>query len=474
MFRRFWTKRPVTVTDTTAPTISGAGTVALASTSTDIEWSLSEPGTGLVEYGTTIDYGSSATFEEDFLTYHRQTITGLTAGTLYYFRITSLDVAGNDVTYESTFTTSGTLTPVLTIFGPGVAANTSAAGGKENVRMTEGAVAIRFTAHESAQVSYVGLPMTNRTSSYGAGNGGTYKVGIQSLTSGGLPSGTWLGTPVTQATPIITSPASWSKRWNMSAGPTLVAGTKYAIVIENVAASPNSNWSSYNIPWNPQDRATPWLDQDDVQLMLGNATYSSPFVYITSGSSKFLTFPSFDLAFASGGHEGFAGINARDDGLGDITSSSTCTWKWTHYAGHHGTSITFSTVGLLCYRISGTTDMTVNVKKNGVSQATGTFLTSSDLGTTPSSAYNWIEATLSGNVTAAVGDVMEVDFAVASGAYQAQVILSHESGTTTDQRMLSLPFEGSTTTRHQALENGSFIFPSWGNYSTLMTYVRLV
>jgi hypothetical protein len=466
------------------PVISGVTLTNLTDTSVTISWTINVAADGFIEYGLTDSYGSSTTIETDLLTFHSQVVPSvgfpaLVAGTQYYYRIVSKDSSGNAGYYESSFTTSGSIpAPSVSVFGPGVPAIATSGGGKQNVRMTNGSIGIRFTAHASSQVSSITLPFSNRTTGYGSGNGGTYRIGIQALNASGLPTGTFLGQSVDFTTPILTSPASWSKRMNFSSGPTLVAGTNYAVVIQNIGSSPDSNWTSYNIPWNPASRPFPMHEDeafympsgDNSRLVLANSTYGTAGTWITSGSSKFETYPSMALAYANGTYEGFAGINARlaTNEVGNVTSSTTCTWKWTHY----GSGITFATVGVLAYRISGTADMTVTVKKGGVSQATGTFLTSSDLG--GDSSYNWIESTLSGNVSATAGDVMEVVFATASGEYVIPTILCHESGTDASQRMLSMPFLGDTATRHQALEGTGFAFSSWSSYSTFMCYVRTI
>ena len=59
-------------------------------TSVSVEWWLSAPGTGQLEYGLTTAYGSATAVESSYLTYHFQTITGLTPGTTYNVRAKSV------------------------------------------------------------------------------------------------------------------------------------------------------------------------------------------------------------------------------------------------------------------------------------------------------------------------------------------------------------------------------------------------
>lgn len=101
--------------DTTPPTISNIVTANITNSSANIQWNLSEGGTGQVEYGTTVNYGSVSVLESGFLTFHSQTISNLTPGTLYHYRIKSKDAANNTATSEDkTFTTTGGITPTPT------------------------------------------------------------------------------------------------------------------------------------------------------------------------------------------------------------------------------------------------------------------------------------------------------------------------------------------------------------------------
>jgi hypothetical protein len=70
--------------------------------------------TGRVEYGETTAYGTLSTLETSYLSWHSQTLSGLTPNTLYHYRILGTDANFNNVTTaDQTFTTglSGTLTP---------------------------------------------------------------------------------------------------------------------------------------------------------------------------------------------------------------------------------------------------------------------------------------------------------------------------------------------------------------------------
>ena len=72
-----------------------------------IAWSSNEPADSLVQYGTTTVYGSSSPIDPTPVYDHSIAITGLAASTLYHYRVTSRDGAGNVTTSaDATFTTS--------------------------------------------------------------------------------------------------------------------------------------------------------------------------------------------------------------------------------------------------------------------------------------------------------------------------------------------------------------------------------
>jgi hypothetical protein len=96
----------VTVTaDTTAPTISAIFASPTAN-SAIVSWNTNEAATSQVEYGTTTAYGSSTTLDSTKVTNHSVSLSGLSASTLYHYRVKSNDAANNaSVSADNTFTT---------------------------------------------------------------------------------------------------------------------------------------------------------------------------------------------------------------------------------------------------------------------------------------------------------------------------------------------------------------------------------
>jgi RHS repeat-associated protein len=93
--------------DTTGPVISNVATGGITTSGATITWNTNENSDSQVVYGTTQAYGQSTTLNPALVTAHSQVLSGLAAGTLYYYRVKSKDAAGNLATSdELTFTTA--------------------------------------------------------------------------------------------------------------------------------------------------------------------------------------------------------------------------------------------------------------------------------------------------------------------------------------------------------------------------------
>lgn len=143
-----------TTLDITAPSVSAIASSSISSTAATITWTTSEAADTQVEYGTTTSYGTTTTLVTALTTTHSSLLTGLSASTLYHYRVRSKDAVGNlTVSTDQTFTTSAApdTTP------PTISALTSSG-------VTATAATITWTTSEPAttQVRY-GL-----TTSYGS------------------------------------------------------------------------------------------------------------------------------------------------------------------------------------------------------------------------------------------------------------------------------------------------------------------
>lgn len=98
--------------DETAPVLSAILVSDITETSATVSWTTDEAADSQVEYGTETTYGNETTIDTNLVTSHSVALSGLTADTMYHFRVHSEDASGNDAESEDhTFTTSTTVVP---------------------------------------------------------------------------------------------------------------------------------------------------------------------------------------------------------------------------------------------------------------------------------------------------------------------------------------------------------------------------
>jgi hypothetical protein len=96
------------------PVISNVATSGIGATSATVTWTTDTASDTTVQYGTTTAYGSSAS-SATRVTSHSQALSGLTASTLYHYRVLSTDAFGQTTTSgDGTFTTTNAPPPVPT------------------------------------------------------------------------------------------------------------------------------------------------------------------------------------------------------------------------------------------------------------------------------------------------------------------------------------------------------------------------
>lgn len=102
----------ITEADQTSPIISSIHPTSITQTSVNINWSTDESSDTTVEYGLTSVYDHT-TNSSTMVTSHTKSVTGLTAGTTYHYRVKSKDVANNTATSDDfVFTTSASTVDV--------------------------------------------------------------------------------------------------------------------------------------------------------------------------------------------------------------------------------------------------------------------------------------------------------------------------------------------------------------------------
>jgi len=147
--------------DTAGPVISGQILESLDARSFTMAWQTDEPARCHVEFGTTFGLDSSSPLEPSSTTTHRVTFTNLTESTVYYYRIRSIDEAGN----VSVLGPAPVSTPPLTIFAfaaeDGVVTSPmtvdkddAAMGGQHVVSPIANSGSVRFPVKVSALSTY--------------------------------------------------------------------------------------------------------------------------------------------------------------------------------------------------------------------------------------------------------------------------------------------------------------------------------
>src|SRR5216684_3803306 len=118
--------------------ITNVQTASITTSGSQVVWTTNVPANSSVDYGTTTAYGNSTPVDSTMVTSHQVTLSGLAAGTTYYYQVNSTDSKGNHGHGGNKFNTagfslSGTINPAtggsgstLTLSGPASNTTTSA------------------------------------------------------------------------------------------------------------------------------------------------------------------------------------------------------------------------------------------------------------------------------------------------------------------------------------------------------------
>jgi len=242
-----------------------AGTITTSTC--QIVWTTNIPANSSIDYGTTPAFGNSTPVNSAMVTSHQMTLSGLAAGTSYYFQVSSSDSKGNHGHGGNSFKTAG--------FSVSGTINPAAAGSGTTLTIS-GAASGTTAADGSGAYSFSGLP--NGSYSITPSNlGYTFSPTSQniSVTSANVAGVNFSASTINAAPSITTQPASqvvtagqpatfsvaatgtgplsyqWQKNgvnisgatsssYTTAATTTSQSGTKYDVVVSNSAGSVTS------------------------------------------------------------------------------------------------------------------------------------------------------------------------------------------------------------------------------------------
>ncbi len=129
--------------------ISNVQTGSITTSGSQVIWTTNVPANSSVDYGTTTAYGNSTPVNSAMVTSHQVTLSGLAAGTTYYYQVNSTDSKGSNGWHGGNkfntggFSLSGTINPAV-------------AGNGATVALS-GAASATSTADNSGNYTFAGL-----------------------------------------------------------------------------------------------------------------------------------------------------------------------------------------------------------------------------------------------------------------------------------------------------------------------------
>jgi hypothetical protein len=187
----YWVDAVYTTTppsDSTPPAISAVNASGTGTTAT-ITWTTDEAATSRVDYGASSSSLTSNATAPGSTTSHSVALSGLTAGTTYYFRVTSADAAGNSATspaapaapatYTASATPSSITDTAVADFAAGSTSSTYVATNGDGEVVLTPALAVEF----SGTTLPSGVSSTNRTGGSSTVSNGTVTVQNADLTT---------------------------------------------------------------------------------------------------------------------------------------------------------------------------------------------------------------------------------------------------------------------------------------------------
>ncbi len=169
----------------------------VTTSSSQVTWTTNVAADSSVDYGTTSAYGNSTQVNSVMVTSHQMTVSGLAAGTTYYYQVNSTDSKGNHGHGGNSFKTAG--------YRMSGTINPTAAGNGATVALS-GAATATTTADNSGNYAFTGLP--NGSYMIAPSHAGyAFSPGNQTATVNGIDvTGVNFTATATAIAPTITTP----------------------------------------------------------------------------------------------------------------------------------------------------------------------------------------------------------------------------------------------------------------------------
>lgn len=179
--------------DTTPPDISGVSATEITASSAKITWTTDEAATSQVEYGTTSTYGSTTPKDSSLVLTHNVSLTGLSATTVYHFKVDSEDSSGNAASSSdlnfTTLAASDTTPPVISSINVlDITQNSARITWKTDEAATSQVEYGTTTAYGFSTVKDTSLSTTHSQSLSGLEKGTEYHFRVNSDDSAGNPA----------------------------------------------------------------------------------------------------------------------------------------------------------------------------------------------------------------------------------------------------------------------------------------------
>jgi hypothetical protein len=462
------------------PVISGVGSSQVTTTTAVIGWSVSQPADGRVEYGPSTSYGSLSSLVTGPFGAHSIALSGLTPDRTYHYRCLSSNANGAAVSADYIFVTppqSGGGGNIFLVYGTGINAD-----GKSDRTIPQNIPKADYRFRATQSSSFIAFVVQWRVHpsniAYSKGDGGRFRFRLcpDDGSANNFPvTGTVLAEftiDVDQISGVWPFQDAASVRRHLWPTPyTLVNGTIYHIVVENIATDPANNYASLNQLHCKQtysQRQPMWANPDMAFL------YGSGSSWAVDPSHT----PNIDIEYANGKHDGMAYQNNARSNYGLIGGADRVRERFVVPAGGGNKRVT----GLFwrCNKQSGSGLLTMTLETSGGSSieskaAPGSNSLPGWVLDENSDTGEWTSITFDQTRTLTAGSGYNAVLTAASGTQYATVPLSARAANDINgEYFKSHRFsEGFAEKSSNSGGSWSYMWSSWSDYVNNQFYFTL-